>query len=60
MSLTSRKVASLVGAATLGAVVITGAASAAGSSAGADVMTPSFSKLSLARSKPARLAGKSA
>ena len=56
MSLTSRKVASLVGAATLGAVVITGAASAAGSSAGASVMTPNFSKLSSSQVK-ARSAG---
>ena len=57
MSLTSRKVASLVGAATLGAVVITGAASAAGSSAGAGVMRPSFSKLSRGQVK-ARSAGR--
>jgi hypothetical protein len=57
MSLTSRKVASLVGAATLGAVVITGAASAARSSAARDVMTPSFSKLSLSQVK-ARTAGR--
>ena len=57
MSLTSRKVASLVGAAALGAVVITGAASAAGSSPGADVMKPSFSKLSLSQVK-ARSAGR--
>jgi Subtilase family len=57
MSLTSRKVASLVGAATLGAVVITGAASAAGSSAGAGVMKPSFSRLSVSQVK-ARAAGR--
>ena len=57
MSLTSRKVASLVGAATLGAVVITGAASAAGSRAGAGVMRPSFSKLSRGQVK-ARSAGR--
>ena len=57
MSLTSRKVASLVGAATLGAVAITGAASAAGSSAGAGVMKPSFSRLSQSQVK-ARSAGR--
>jgi hypothetical protein len=57
MSLTSRKVASLVGAATLGAVVITGAASAAGSHSRADVMRPSFSKLGLSQVK-ARSAGR--
>jgi Subtilase family len=51
MSLTSRKVASLVGAATLGAVVITGAASAAGSNARPDVMRPSFAKLSAGQVK---------
>ncbi len=56
MSLTSRKVASLVGAATLGAVVITGAASAAGSRSRADVMKPSFSKLSVSQVR-ARSAG---
>jgi hypothetical protein len=54
MSLTTRKVASLVGAATLGVVAIAGAGSAAGSSAGA---TPSFSKLSKSQVK-ARSAGR--
>jgi len=57
MSLTSRRVASLIGAAALGAVAITGAASAAGSSAGARVMRPAFSKLSQSQVK-ARSAGR--
>ena len=57
MSLTTRKVASLVGAATLGVIAITGAGSAAGSSAGAGVMTPNFSKLS-SNQVNARSAGK--
>ena len=57
MSLTTRTVASLVGAATLGVIAITGAGSAAGSSAGAGVVTPSFSKLSQNQVK-ARSAGR--
>jgi Subtilase family len=51
MSLTTRKVASLAGAATLGVMAITGVGSAAGSSAGAGVTTPSFSKLSRSQIK---------
>jgi diadenosine tetraphosphate (Ap4A) HIT family hydrolase len=46
MSLTPRKVASLLGAAALGVIAMSGAGSAAGSTAGASVATPSFSKLS--------------
>jgi hypothetical protein len=57
MSLTTRKVASMVGAATLGVVAIAGAGSAAGSSARAGVMKPSFSRLSASQVR-ARSAGK--
>jgi hypothetical protein len=57
MSLTTRKVASMVGAATLGVVAIAGAGSAAGSSARAGVMKPSFSRLSQGQVK-ARSAGR--
>ena len=46
MSFTPRKVASLLGAAALGVTAITGAGSAAGSTARASLATPSFSKLS--------------
>ena len=46
MSLTPRKVASLIGAAALGITAMTGAGSAAGSTARASVARPSFSRLS--------------
>jgi len=58
MSLTTRSVATLVGAATLGAMAIAGVGSAAGSSAGARVAAPSFSKLSQSQVK-ARSTGRS-
>ena len=57
MSLTPRKVASLVGAAALGITALTGAASAAGSTARASVARPSFSRLS-PRQVKTRLSGK--
>ncbi len=56
MSLTPRKVASLLGAAAL-VTAVTGAGSAAGSTAPASVARPSFSKLSLSQVK-ARSSGK--
>jgi hypothetical protein len=57
MSLTTRKVASLLGAAALGVTALTGAGSAAGSTARAGVAKPSFSRLS-PRQVKARLSGK--
>jgi Subtilase family len=57
MSLTPRKVASLVAAAALGVTALTGAGSAAGSSARANVARPSFARLSPKQVK-ARLSGK--
>ena len=59
MSLTLRKAASSLGAAALGVTALTGVGLAAGSAAQASV-TPSFSKLARAKSKPARPASKSA
>ena len=56
MSLTPRKVASLLGAAVL-VTAVTGAGSASGSTAGTSVARPSFSKLSLSQVK-ARSTGK--
>ena len=57
MSLTPRKVASLIGAAALGITALTGAGSAAGSTARASVARPSFSRLS-PRQVKTRLSGK--
>ncbi len=57
MSVTPRRIASLVGAATLGVVAIGGAGSAAGSGSRAGVETPSFSRLSVSQVR-ARTAGK--
>ncbi len=57
MSLTARQAASLVGAAALGVTAMVGAGSASGSSAGASVATPSFSKLSASQVK-ARASGR--
>ena len=57
MSLTPRKVASLLGAAALGVTAMTGAGWAAGSTARASVARPSFSKLSPSQVK-ARSSGK--
>ena len=57
MSLTPRKVASLIGAAALGITALTGAGPAAGSTAHASVARPSFSRLS-PREVNARLSGK--
>ena len=51
MSLTTRTVASLVGAATLSVIAIAGTGSAVGSSAGAGAVTPSFSALSQSQVK---------
>ena len=57
MSLTPRKVASLLGAAALGVTAMTGAGWAAGSTARASVARPSFSRLSPSQVK-ARSSGK--
>jgi Subtilase family len=57
MSLTPRKVASLLGAAALGITALTGAGSAAGSTARGNVARPSFSRLS-SREVKARVSGK--
>ena len=57
MSLPPRRVASLLGAAALGVTAITGAGSAAGSTARASVARPSFPSLSPVQVK-ARLSGK--
>ena len=57
MSLTPRKVASLIGAAALGITALTGAGSAAGSTARASVARPSFSRLS-PRQVKTRLSGR--
>jgi Subtilase family len=57
MSLTPRKVASLIGAAALGFTALTGAGAAAGSTTRANVARPSFARLS-PREVRARLSGK--
>jgi hypothetical protein len=57
MSLTPRKVASLLGAAALGITALTGAGSATGSTARGSVARPSFSRLS-SREVKARVSGK--
>jgi Subtilase family len=57
MSLTPRKVASLLGAAALGIKALTGAGSATGSTARGSVARPSFSRLS-SREVKARVSGK--
>jgi Subtilase family len=57
MSLTPRRLAALVGAAALGVTAITGAGSAIGSTARANVARPSFARLS-PREVKARLSGK--
>ncbi len=57
MSLTPHKVASLLGAAALGITALTGAGSAAGSTARASVARPSFSRLN-PRQVKTRLSGK--
>src|SRR6202050_330602 len=57
MSLTPRKVASLIGAAAICVTAITGAASAASSTRRANVARPSFARLS-SREVKARVSGK--
>jgi hypothetical protein len=57
MSLTPRKVASLLGAAALSVIALTGAGSAVGSTARANVARPSFARLS-PRQVKARVSGK--